>query len=381
MKDIVVDLAYVSDEGLFKVLWNYGKRIPGGRHYYIRSSRIEGRSKDVRDALQDLVDAGREERVEDYNELVREVAAAGYKLYEALFFGDEEQDRRTAEKARKWLAENLRPLEDSITFRLPSRIHFPWGLIYDRPVDKDTDVNEFKVNFWCHKFSAAVHYFTNAADWEQKAWPHPPFGVIFGADEEIWTATFGKLEVSERERLLALLQHPDQPIFRIDALSNRWRNRGKDMLHALLTFYCHSSGSGLSIGGATMSSDDFEELFTSTEDAPPTLVFLAGCNTAVGELHKGFFRAATGPGYCGFIGTEVKVPDVFTLRFLARFFDLFFGSGETIAQVLRALRMQHWPLSLVFSVCCPSDLRLEPAAGAMRRAEDPNLSLKTVSTE
>jgi hypothetical protein len=130
-----------------------------------------------------------------------------------------------------------------------------------------------------------------------------------------------------------------------------------------------------------VSSDDFEERFVSNEDSPPTLVFLAGCNTAVGELNNGFFKVTAGVGYCGFVGTEVKVPDIFTLRFVAHFFDRFFSTGESVAQVLQALRMQHWPLSLVFSVCCASNFRLEPATGAMPPPKDLNLSfIKPISS-
>jgi hypothetical protein len=302
-------------------------------------------------------------------------------LYKALFVGQTQQDRNNAERARNWLERSLRPTADTITFRLPSRIHFPWGLIYDQPPNPDADQSEFKKNFWCEKYSATVHYFTNLPEWEEKAWPRPPFDLLFGADSEVWSATHDKLEVHEKNRLFSLLRHPAQPMFKIEDLSKQWNDHKVDIPHALLTFFCHASGDQLSMGGVTLSSNDFEELFVRNEDSPPTLVFLAGCNTAVGELHKGFFKATTAPGYCGFIGTEVKVPDIFTLRFVAHFFDRFFSSGESVAEVLHALRMQHWPLSLVFSVCCSSDLRLEPSAGALPARENFNLSMECVSSE
>jgi len=381
MTDILVDIFYDSDDGLLKVTWSHGKRTPGGGAYHVQYSRVEERSKAVRQALQDLVDAGRDKKYDQYDDLVRKLAAAGSRLYEALFFGYSQQDRNIATRARNWLEQHLRPLDDNITFRLPSRIHFPWGLIYDQPVTQDTDPREFKENFWCGKYSATVYYFSNQPEWEEKPWPRPPFGLLFGADQELWSATHEKLEAQERDRLFGLLGHPAQPMFKIEDLSRHWRDHKEDIPHALLTFYCHASGDQLSIGGVTLSSNDFEEMFVRSEDSPPTLVFLAGCNTAVGELHKGFFKATTAPGYGGFVGTEVKVPDIFTLRFVAHFFDRFFSTGESVAKVLQALRMQHWPLSLVFSVCCCSDLRLEPSAGAMPRGDGLNLSLESVSSE
>src|SRR5262249_23538509 len=153
MTDIVVNIIHVSDEGLLKVAWFQGKQTPGGGAYHVGYSRIVERSKAVRDALQDLVDAGAAKRYTEYNDLVRKLAAAGFRLYEALFFGVTELDRTTAKRARDWLERNLRPLDDNITFRLPSRIHFPWGLIYDQAVTRDTDPSKFKENFWCQKFS------------------------------------------------------------------------------------------------------------------------------------------------------------------------------------------------------------------------------------
>jgi hypothetical protein len=381
MADIIVDIFYDSDDGLLKVTWSRGISVLGGGPYHISYLRVEERSTAVRDALQELVHAGRDKKYDQYEDLVRETAKAGFKLYEALFFGASERDRNIATRARNWLEQHLRPTQDTITFRLPSRMHFPWGLIYDQPVKSDTDPGEFKKHFWCEKYSATVHYFTNRPEWEEKAWPSPPFGVLFGADQELWSTTYKKLELQEKDRLFGLLGHPAQPVFRIEDLSRQWHDQKNDIPHALLTFYCHASGDQLSIGGVTVSYNDFEEMFVSSENSPPTLVFLAGCNTAVGELHKGFFKATAAEGYCGFVGTEVKVPDIFTLRFVAHFLDRFFSTGESVATVLHSLRRQHWPLSLVFSVCCSSDLRLEPAAGAMAPRKGLNLSTESISSE
>lgn len=127
MTDILIDIFHNSDEGVLKVTWSYGKCTPGGGPYHVAYSDVEERSKAVRQALQDLVDAGLDEKRAQYDDLVRKTAAAGFKLYEALFFGHDQRDRDRARAARKWLEQHLRPTDDNITFRLPSRIHFPWG--------------------------------------------------------------------------------------------------------------------------------------------------------------------------------------------------------------------------------------------------------------
>jgi CHAT domain len=388
MKQVIAEFTNYSDRGLWKVFWSYGNTVPGGRPYQIEDVGITQRSVAVRLALQEVVEEGRKRKLaqpnntpSQYDELVRQTAKAGFQLYEALFFGDSTQDKKIAAQVRDWLEQHLTPGEDTITFRLPSRIHFPWGLIYDQPVKPDTDPSEFKKHFWCEKYSTTVHYFFNQPQWEEKAWPRPPFAILFAADQDLWSATLNSVGLEEKERLLALLGHPPQPLFKIDHISEQWNALRKKSPHALLTFYCHATGDKLSIDGKTVSSYDLEQMFVSDDDSPPSLVFLAGCNTAVGELYNGFFKATAAEGYCGFVGTEVKVPDIFTLRFLARFFDRFFSKGESVAQVMHELRMKHWPLSLVFSVCCCNGFRLEPASGAMKPNEDLNLSQQTVASQ
>lgn len=377
MADITVKFFNNHDEGLFKVTWSMGSKEV---FYHTSISKIETGSKKIRIALQELVDAGRDGEQQKYDDLVRKLAQEGNRLFEALLSGDQATDKTEAARARSWI-KKFRPGHDVITFRLPSKTHFPWGLIYDEPVDDKTDPQKFKEHFWCVKFSATVHYFVNRFEWFESAWPKQAFGLLFGADQELWTETWGKLEPAEKDRLNALLGQPPEPSFKLEDIGRQWRGRG-EAVKALLALYCHASGNELSIGGKALTADDFEELFerqTLLDPGPPALVFLAGCKTSVGDLHQGFFRATAKPGFCGFIGTEVKVPDIFTLRFVTRFLDRFFATGEPVGRVMHALRLQHWPLSLVFSVCCPVELRLEPAQGAMA-ADDLNLSTKRVST-
>jgi hypothetical protein len=375
MPDIVVDIFYDQDRGLLKVTWTQGDRSQP--HYFVSQNRIEERSIGVRKALQDVVDAGREKRYKDYDDLVRKTAEEGFRLYNALFFGEGPEDKRNAKRALTWV-ERLTAGEDTITFRLPSRSHFPWGLIYDREVPQQTDRCELQKNFWCEKYSTRAHYFTNLPEWEEKPWPRPPFSLVFGADQQLWSVTCTKLQ--KQQRLSDLLAGVRQPIFTVDGLSKQWTDQTNNESLTLLAFYCHATGEYLSIGGEEISYLDFEEKFARTKETPPTLVLLAGCNTAIGDLHKGFFKATTATGYCGFIGTEVKVPDMFTLCFTLRFFERFLSTGETVVQILHDLRIKHWPLSLVFSLCCSANLRLEPS-GTSGLIDDRNLSLECVSSE
>ncbi len=56
----------------------------------------------------------------------------------------------------------------------------------------------------------------------------------------------------------------------------------------------------------------------------------------------------------------MKVPNRLTLEFLSDFLDELYGNGGPVFAVMRRLRDKHWPLSLVFCMCCARELRLAP---------------------
>src|SRR2546423_10022500 len=103
MTDYVADIVADTDDGVFKITWTCGNTVPGGSHYHVSIELIKERAKGVRQKLQELVDAGRAKKYAEYDKYVGAVATEGFKLYEALFFGDEPQDKRVASRAREWL--------------------------------------------------------------------------------------------------------------------------------------------------------------------------------------------------------------------------------------------------------------------------------------
>lgn len=260
------------------------------------------------------------------------------------------------------------PREDMITFTVPSRVHIPWGLIYDQPASE----NPLEIDperFWCLKYATAAHYFDCRPEGVDAPWPATDFGVLFGAHEEPWQTAHRLLDATAQQWLFRLLSYPDQPKFRLKEIYGLWKKTKDNLLPGLLCFYCHATGTNLLIGTETLTAIDFVTKFAREEikKRPPTLVFLAGCNTAIGSLEVGssdvgFLEVTSGPGFCGFIGAEALMPDLFTLRFLSSFIDRLFGTGQSVSEVMRELRRQHWPLSLAFSVCCTGELRLAPSA-------------------
>jgi hypothetical protein len=88
--DITVTFFNNTDAGTLKVTWSMGSTDV---FYHVKYTRIEERSRDVRSALQALVDAGRDKSYDKYDDLVRKLAYQGNRFYEALLFGEEAKDK------------------------------------------------------------------------------------------------------------------------------------------------------------------------------------------------------------------------------------------------------------------------------------------------
>src|SRR5712691_3596645 len=99
MADITVDIQQDFQSGTLKVKWRSGIYARG--HYSVRQKLIQEESDDVRVALQELVDAGREGRAADYPALTHKVAEKGYALYEDLFSGVTQEDRDSAKRVQE----------------------------------------------------------------------------------------------------------------------------------------------------------------------------------------------------------------------------------------------------------------------------------------
>jgi hypothetical protein len=371
-----------DDTGTLLVEWAEGKRE--FRPYAVQERLITEEAATIRRALQSIVDAARDSRTSEYGVLTRRLAQCGYALKEALFSGYSEADREQSQRVQNWLSKQPLTAFDTVDFRVYPRKPVPWGLIYDKQVERDSggpapDPKEFS-EFWCEKYSTVVHYNTVHPD-ESSVWPEASFQILAGAHKAIWAPAWPEIPEEERDYLTQLLSLPDQPKFSFQELYEAWNLQRNDRPYGLLNLYCHGSASALNIGNETISAARFRQRFSrkSSASLPPTLVFLAACQTAIGDLEGDFLDATSGPGFCGFIGAEAMIPDLFTLRFLTRFLASFYGGFGSVSEVMHNLRREHWPLSLVFSLCCRNDLRLEPQVYRNRDFQQINLSTHPVA--
>lgn len=367
MAKITADIQYDQAADALNIYWHYNGYARG--HYFVEWGVVKERAEQVRKALQDLVDGYCAGSQSKYQELLQEVARRGHDLYDALFAGLEPQDRDVATRIKSWLGSGTVTSDDDVVFNVPAKIHIPWGLVYDAPTPEDAAFAVEKEGFWCIKHKLVTKYMYLAAEGVEIEWSPDKFDLLLGAHETVWTAAFPLLR-EEEHGVLARLVASATPKFSRKDMLGQWRERRSSAPYGILGFFCHASGTALCIGNETISDASFREEFKRDDMSgqPPTLVFLAGCQTAIGDLSPGFLGATSGTGFCGLIGTEVKTPDVFTLGFLASFLARFYEGGGCVADIMKELRERHWPLSLVFSVCCAGDLRLRASSASVPAA-------------
>jgi len=218
MPEIIAEIFDKNDAGDLRVKWYRDKYTQ--RPYYIKKSRIDTAVKKARDALKKLVQAGRKQEHAKYKELTQEVASAGYEFYDALFFGISDVDRNNAERVQRWVEQNLLAGKDTITFMVPSRLHIPWGLIYDKapaPMGAaNVDLNRLANDFWCMKYNVGALYFDSPPELVDTIWPPDKFPLLLGADEVLWNKTRDTLDSAEQVRLNKLIAPAVEPRFKLD---------------------------------------------------------------------------------------------------------------------------------------------------------------------
>lgn len=149
--------------------------------------------------------------------------------------------------------------------------------------------------------------------------------------------------------------------------------RGKD-IPQLLYFFCHGDVANdipvLRIGDAAAPPIAFENFANGRMYWPRSrpLVFLNGCRTAAVEPRcamnfvDAFIRTACASGM---IGTEIVTYEELAAEFADSMLDHFMGKHSSIAQAMRAARLQllsrRNPLGLIYVAYAPPQLRMRQA--------------------
>jgi hypothetical protein len=359
---VTVTVAPDSGDAL-KITWSWrGFAFPP---YRLDAGLLRRLSVQVRQRLKDLVGHAMGNGANNSGAHLKALAEAGSLLHQALFLSEAGP---VPGDVSSWL--RTVPAPCRIVFSVDARVHIPWGLVYDADPQRlsatpgDTEIQRYE-DFWCLKYSVATVYVRIT-----------PKGLLprIGHNLEVISVINRDALIQASRDLPNATQIIDRlrpfwgnPVHTSHDFFERWARVGGS--HALIYFFCHANGTRLAVGtGDEIHVDTLRLKLQRSDPAAldsPSIVFLNGCATAVGDPSGGFLEATGNPRFCGFVGAESVIPDIFGLRFGAAFLEDFLSSGETVAQIMHRLRRVHWPLSVLYSINCYPEFRAEPASSQM----------------
>lgn len=354
----------------FKVIWATGEKPHEQRElsYLIDQGHVVEITGQIRDALDQLVGAAVEGHLQDglhdqdIAEMLRTLKQHGYELRTALFHSVDAAERSRVELIGRHFAELAG--HPSICFMVRDKTYVPWALMSDNPPsDNDNDIDvRADLAFWGIKYGVSTIYDplekSPAADIRCNS---ATFASLVGVHDGVYQKVMRALTPTDPEHALFMELDRRMP-FQTSAarLHQAWKKREPEL--GLLYLFCHADGTRIAFSedqNDQFSPVKFSQDYSKTVTTPPCLVFLNGCATAIGNPNVGFLDATSGEGFCGFIGAEADLPDLFAHRFAAAVISGLYG-GMPLVELIRSLRVQHWPLGLFYGLYAAPYLQLDP---------------------
>jgi hypothetical protein len=362
MIDITLDIKG-NGQDLLKINWR--SPVSDDSFYEINANRLTQRSVEVRERLQDLITVAMKNsaarRPLSLGREMKALARAGRKLRDAIFFTVAGWPDDEGSKAGEWLAS----LDDAVLHVTVDRlIYVPWGLVYDGDPDcladdsLDTSIDKFR-EFWCVKYRVSTLYNRIRDRIVRNPRSTKDAQIVKLINADVWDRALAHVPLPEQELVSG--------IFKAGAISssrnfeNIWKTQKKCYETDLLYFFGHAKGTALALNkDDLLTMDNFPQILRRNppSEKPACMVFLNGCHTAVGDDREGGFLQETAyGGFCGFVGTEAEVPDVFALRFANAFLSHLLYTGSRVIDVMDTIRRDYWPLSLAYNLSCHPDFR------------------------
>lgn len=384
MTEVTLDVK--GDGDLLKLDW----RSPSapGASYHTGINKLVVRGKVVRERLQDLITAAMDQRAAKQplklGFELKALAEAGSKLREAIFSAEAGTEENEGTEAETWLADLG---EAVLHVWIDRRIYIPWGLAYDGDPPDIADPSEMDIGkfsgFWCVKYGLSTLYNRIRDSVVRNPRPTDQVQIVKLVNASAWTTAVSQIPLIEQMASDLIFK---DAIYTSQDFKKTWQKNKKSLETDLLYFYGHASGTALEFGKEDLlTMQDFPDILKRNPRAerPACMVFLNGCHTAIGDDKEGGFLQATAyGGFCGFVGTEAKIPDVFALRFANAFITELLYTGTRAVDVMNKLRREHWPLSLVYNLSCHPEFRFD-ATGSKSPAIPPvpNLSEGVIGSQ
>ena len=314
------------------------------------------------------------EDVEQRTDKLKELAAIGARLRFLLF-----NDRSTPDLHRQlemWIADEYAAGDHDLSIQADSSIYIPWGLIYDGtplpgPVEGATlaerEMKQF-AGFWALKYTlSASGYFLPKTRARR---PRETFGLLSLIDEEMQQQIEADLGHDEYRRYCELLSPPVGTAYNLARCEELIATSPQRDI--LFHFLGHHHDATLDLGtnekidlvNFSMFLDAIADRDGSRGASPCGLVFLNGCESAVGKDDMSLRAVTKRPDLCGMIATEGRVRKSFAARFGTQLLRALVADGKTIASAMDELHRDPamWPESLLYGCYAHPDYCIAKAA-------------------
>ncbi len=305
------------------------------------------------------------------------LARAGWRLYQALFYGPDARQDANA------LGDRLRELAEKNMLKLQivsKQFLLPWGLLY-LAEDYDPEHIDPERFLGLRHIVEHIPLQQRMQVFDARIQGQPKLAVSLNVDTGI-DKTTGRPLVANQLAYWNELTKASKKIDLVQRQSDQeWLKALRDpAADQILYFYGHAISQGLEEaggpGGSSLSFsgqkrvtlDDMRDLAPERRPFPNSpLVFINACESS--ELsplfYGGFMPYFTAKGARGMIGTECEVPAIFAAEWARRFFEIFLYEERPIGEVFLALRREFFfqhrnLLGLLYALYCDGDTTLAP---------------------
>jgi hypothetical protein len=306
------------------------------------------------------------------------LANAGKSLRYRLF----NDPAKTAEikELGEWITDEYNAGDRELAIQADSSIHVPWGLAYDGDAPAVSDgalvgetasreMAEFP-GFWSMKYSLSATSSGHVRPRSKMMRSRKTFGLLSLVNRDVQTQIEHELEQVTYRGFCELLSPPVGVAYNL-ANCHELIDTTKQV-DILFHFLGHHNDQVLDLGnGQTISYDDFSQLLDSLTgreetrgSSPCGLLFLNGCDSAVGNKDFSLRSQASRPELCGAIATESLVRRNYAAVFGYRFLQAMVNQGKTVAATMDELHHDTalWPESLLYGCYAHPDYRIEKPA-------------------
>lgn len=362
-------------------------------YYYVGDKGIEDAAADVRTQLESLSRWGRSADPAQRRAWLVALAGAGSSLRYRLV--NDVANKAAIRSLEQRLAEDYDAGDHVLSIQVDSSVHVPWGLAFDSDVppvvppvvpavgaptvksQKDPlsqEIEDFG-GFWSLKYrlSATSSGYLGPRSKMKRA--RKTFGLLSLVNSDVQKQIESDLEQPEAYRTFCNLLSPPVGVANSLAECNALIAK-TEQVDVLFHFLGHHDGKVLDLGdGQKIDYDAFSRLLDSLTGrfeqrgvSPCGLLFLNGCESALGDKDFSLRAQAARPELCGAIATEAKVRRAYAAKFGYRFLNAMVNEGMTVADVMDGLHHDAalWPESLLYGCYANPDYGIEKLAGSQQ---------------